>query len=119
MFTRSSVRALFAHTRRTGPKLASRRRLASRPTLELLEDRLVPASFTVGTLADSINSGDSVLSLREAVSLFTSHFATQPTVAVSTPGRVNLIGEHTDYNGGPVLPMASGAHRRKRIAPWA
>jgi galactokinase len=43
---------------------------------------------------------------RLASSLFTTSFATRPTVAASAPGRVNLIGEHTDYNGGPVLPVA-------------
>ena len=41
-----------------------------------------------------------------AVSLFQSTFGSAPTAAASAPGRVNIIGEHTDYNGGPVLPMA-------------
>jgi galactokinase len=27
-------------------------------------------------------------------------------VVTSAPGRLNLLGEHTDYNGGPVLPCA-------------
>lgn len=47
-----------------------------------------------------------ISSARLATSLFTAGFATRPTVATSAPGRVNLIGEHTDYNGGPVLPVA-------------
>ena len=41
-----------------------------------------------------------------ASSLFQGSFASQPLVGASAPGRVNLIGEHTDYNGGPVLPFA-------------
>ena len=54
---------------------------------------------------------------RLATSLFTSSFATRPTVAISAPGRVNLIGEHTDYNGGPVLPVA--LERRTAVAARA
>jgi galactokinase len=35
---------------------------------------------------------------------FEEVFGSAPTVRASAPGRVNLIGEHTDYNGGYVLP---------------
>lgn len=43
---------------------------------------------------------------RQATSLFQERFGSAPSVLVSAPGRVNLIGEHLDYNGGPVLPFA-------------
>ncbi|MGH7699712.1 MAG: galactokinase family protein, partial [Gemmatimonadales bacterium] len=46
---------------------------------------------------------------REALRLFHATFGVPPAQAASAPGRVNLIGEHTDYNGGPVLPIAIGA----------
>lgn len=44
--------------------------------------------------------------LAEAKNFFEEHFKLSPTVAVCAPGRVNLIGEHTDYNDGFVFPMA-------------
>lgn len=37
---------------------------------------------------------------------FDRHFIGKPDLVVQSPGRVNLIGEHTDYNDGFVLPMA-------------
>jgi galactokinase len=37
---------------------------------------------------------------------FRNHFGSEPLVVIS-PGRVNLIGEHTDYNEGFVLPGAT------------
>ena len=37
---------------------------------------------------------------------FTEIFGGEPAVTASAPGRVNLLGEHTDYNEGYVLPTA-------------
>jgi galactokinase len=38
--------------------------------------------------------------------IFRRRFGRDPEVTARAPGRVNLIGEHTDYNGGYVLPSA-------------
>jgi N-acetylgalactosamine kinase len=40
-----------------------------------------------------------------------------PTHYIRVPGRVNLIGEHTDYNGLPVMPMAIERQVRLLLAP--
>jgi len=47
------------------------------------------------------------MDLSEQVSeSFVELFGGKPSVIARAPGRVNLIGEHTDYNDGFVLPMA-------------
>ncbi len=37
---------------------------------------------------------------------FQAHFGRQPEFLLKAPGRVNLLGEHVDYNDGIVLPIA-------------
>ena len=48
----------------------------------------------------------------KAARSYRSRFGEDPELVASAPGRINLIGEHTDYNGGFVLPCAVG----RRIA---
>jgi galactokinase len=50
----------------------------------------------------------------DVADLFQTTFGDAGVVSLSIPGRVNLIGEHTDYNGGNVLPAAIS--RRVNVA---
>jgi galactokinase len=59
---------------------------------------------------------------RRAVRLFREQFGGDPDALLRAPGRVNLIGEHTDYNDGFVLPAAIDRDLcvaiRPRPDPW-
>lgn len=60
--------------------------------------------------------------IQQAQHIFTQKFNTAPELTTYAPGRVNIIGEHTDYNDGFVMPCAinfgtavSGAKRNDHI----
>jgi galactokinase len=59
------------------------------------------------------NTSNSAQNLSEKFVLL---YGSEPHL-VQAPGRVNLIGEHTDYNDGFVLPAAIQFHTRIAIAP--
>lgn len=52
-----------------------------------------------------------------AARVFRSVFGCEPVGVWAAPGRVNLIGEHTDYNEGLVLPFAIAERAEVAIAP--
>ncbi|MEJ5198758.1 MAG: galactokinase [Anaerolineae bacterium] len=60
-----------------------------------------------------------LLSPDELSARFMREFGRPATVIARAPGRVNLIGEHTDYNDGFVLPAAIERETRIAAAPRA
>lgn len=56
-------------------------------------------------MAELMPKVNEVVAAAEAV--YVNEFGVKPDVRVYAPGRVNLIGEHTDYNEGFVMPMVS------------
>ena len=55
--------------------------------------------------------------LQQAAQLFEHRFGRPPSSVSSAPGRVNLIGEHTNYNDGFALPMAIDRYVAAAVAP--
>jgi len=47
---------------------------------------------------------------------FLRQFGREPQATATAPGRVNLLGEHTDYNMGLVLPLAIARHVQVGVA---
>ena len=69
----------------------------------------VPSSF--------VAAGDPSQLLGEVRAAFAEVYDTSPTQVARAPGRVNLIGEHTDYNRGLVLPVALPHATYAALAP--
>jgi len=55
--------------------------------------------------------------LESMIKEFENYFSEPPTMVAIAPGRVNLIGEHTDYNDGYVLPVALTRDVRLIVSP--
>ncbi|GAA4364507.1 galactokinase [Nocardioides caricicola] len=53
----------------------------------------------------------------EVRTAFAEAYGAEPTLVARAPGRVNLIGEHTDYNRGLVLPLALPHATYAAVAP--
>ena len=54
--------------------------------------------------------------LHAAEAEFANRWGRKPTTAVFAPGRVNIIGEHTYYNDGFVMPMVRWFLTLKRVS---
>jgi N-acetylgalactosamine kinase len=80
---------------------------------KLLDSLLSPSLETAGVLS-RLYGDESVdyqrqryaALIKSFIELYPDSSDSSQSVIVRAPGRVNLIGEHTDYNGLPVMPMA-------------
>jgi galactokinase len=48
-----------------------------------------------------------------AINLYADEFESGPTRLVRSPGRIAIIGDHVDHEGGLVLPMAIDIRRSR------
>ncbi|MBA2952785.1 galactokinase [Nocardioides sp. MAH-18] len=64
-----------------------------------------------------VDAGDPAELAATAAARFEDAFGRPAAVVAQAPGRVNLIGEHTDYNAGLVLPVALAHATYAAVAP--
>ncbi|MCB1127586.1 MAG: galactokinase family protein, partial [Verrucomicrobiae bacterium] len=55
--------------------------------------------------------------MNEAIRCFEKHFGTAPACTTRAPGRVELLGNHTDYNQGLVMALAVDKYITMAAAP--
>ncbi|CAN5539728.1 galactokinase [soil metagenome] len=83
--------------------------MVSEPSMELIDHDLDYGRwFMVQNCSDHKPSAipHNLPMLSRVIAEFRARFGTDPALVAVAPGRVNLIGEHTDYNDGFVFPAA-------------
>src|SRR4051812_49704992 len=75
-----------------------------------------PPSTSADWYADADEAARTASS-RRAVEGFEATFGRPPAGVWAAPGRVNVIGEHVDYNGGLCLPFALAHRTYVALAP--
>src|SRR5262245_56486754 len=93
-----------------------------RPRLEVLEDRSVPATFTVTTPFDAVDGGDDLLSLREAVleansaaGADTIDFAPEVAGTIALTGGQLSISDDVAINGPGAAWLAISGSATSRV----
>ncbi len=71
---------------------------------------IVPSARIEPSAASEASRAAEASIVHTAARVFLRRFGVAPRWLAVAPGRVNLIGEHTDYNGGFVLPLAIDRH---------
>jgi galactokinase len=64
-----------------------------------------------------LDAGEPGVIADELAAIFLRHVGRHPAVVTAAPGRVNLIGEHLDYNAGRCLPLALPHATYAALAP--
>src|SRR5882672_11046057 len=69
-----------------------------------------------GIAGNTLMNSDTIIGAAVAAA-FQRTYGREPVWMAAAPGRVNVIGEHTDYNDGFVLPMAIERYTTIAAAP--